>query len=181
VSGPGDYDAHGWPGILELRFKLRPVKLVTHSDLVLHESNGATVFPALRIEEKIEEKSRGVEIRLVARTFNRHVVFRGVVPDEHGVTVAAVRVLFRAFEWKKTDRVFLWEDTDVWRPTWRRSHAEDNFDLWIIAHWMDWNVAGIMWERRNRFAQDGEMSLGKMELDTFMRRCRRLKLQYLVK
>ena len=63
--------------------------------------------------------------------------------------------------------------TTVWR---RRAKRLEVSDLWIIAHWVDWNVAGIRWDEHNYLAQteSGEMSLGKMEFKTFVRRCTRL-------
>jgi hypothetical protein len=56
----------------------------------------------------------------------------------------------------------------------------DLFDLWIIAHWEEWNLNGVWWKSRHSDAEEEEASIGKMQLDAFIRRCGRMGLKYLV-
>ena len=53
----------------------------------------------------------------------------------------------------------------------------DRFDLWLIAHWQEWNEKGIRLEARNRLAQESEVSLGPMGRTTFSMRYKSLGLR----
>ena len=96
---------------------------------------------------------------------------------EHGTIEAAAHVLRRHFRWEQMS-------TD---PRIRNARLElkikryEDFDLWVIVQWEGWNVAGVRWDDRNYRAQEkNEVTLGKMALKTFVRRCTRLGLKYLV-
>jgi hypothetical protein len=147
------------------------VKLLTHSDLVVH-TLGETAFPAVRIEDK----GCRAELSLVARQFSRRVIFRGVVLDEHGTIVAAINLLRKAFVWKETGRVFPWEDMPVWKLCDRRKPEDDNFDLWLIAQWKDWNEAGVLLADRFYQALNNDISPRNMTFGAFDMNIRRLGL-----
>jgi hypothetical protein len=156
----------------ELRFP--GGRLLTTEGLTLFSPDGRkTTIVAL----KIEKKENGVEVGFVEETFHDgHLPFRDdPVLDEHGTVEAAMHVLSRHFWLEKMTEIE--GGIDVWR---RRAKRLEYLDLWIIVQWEGWNVAGIRWDERNYLAQteSGEMSLGKMELKTFVRRCTRLGLKY---
>ena len=158
------------PGMLQIRYKFKPLRIVTHSTLV------RTAFPALRIESKIEGTERGVEISLLPRHLNWRVVFDGISLDGHGVTAAAIHLLLRAFRWKEGQRVLSWEEMSVWELHERRSYEEDNRDLWVIAHWQDWNEAGILWD--DRFYRALSIFPPDTTFDAFKKRYERMPLVY---
>ena len=168
------------PGMLQIRYKFKPLRIVTHSTLVRYTAFGGTAFPALRIESKIEGTERGVEISLLPRHLNWRVVFDGISLDEHGVTAAAIHLLLRAFRWKEGQRVLSWEEMSVWELLDRRSPEEDNRDLWVIAHWQDWNVAGILWDDRFYRALKDGIFPRDTTFDAFKKRYERMPLGPLV-
>ena len=94
--------------------------------------------------------------------------------DDHGTIEAAIRVLRRHFWWEKATEI---DGSPVWRLRVRR-YGDVGFELFLIAHWVDWNAAGVRWDEGNYLAQNCEMALGKMEFKTFVRRCTRLWLKY---
>ena len=110
-------------------------------------------------------------VSIVKETFeDGHLPFRDVALDDHGTIAAAIRVLGRCFWWERATEI---DGSPVWRLRVRR-YGDVGFELFLIAHWVDWNAAGIRWDERNYLAQNCEMALGKMELKTFVRRCERL-------
>ena len=131
----------------------------------------------LQIDRKPTAVS-ALEISLLPRHLNRRVVFDGISLDEHGVTAAAIHLLLRAFRWKEGQRVLSWEEMSVWELLDRRSPEEDNRDLWVIAHWQDWNEAGILWDDRfYRAWSDGVFPPGRT-FDAFKKRYERMLLVY---
>jgi hypothetical protein len=191
VSGPqshqddcGDFGRPAAnPGILELRLEAK-VKLFTTPDLIVESPGGAWItFAALRIENKvrIEDKRNGTEVSLCVVPLARPVAFRVAVLNAHGTIQAGIKLLRRAFTWKKKTEVFYGSSvTPVWKFKAKRNEKEDRFDLFVIAHWQQWNEAGILWDARYSIAQESELSLGKMSQRAFYMRCTRsLGLRYL--
>jgi hypothetical protein len=157
-----------------MRFPLRRVKLLTHSDLVVRTPFGETAFPAVRIEDKRCKK----EVSLVWRRFKWRVIFREVVLDEHGTIVAAINLLRKICGWKETGRVFPWEDIPVWKPHERPYLEDDKFDLWLIANWEDRNEAGVLLDERFYQALKNDISPYNKTFGAFDMNIRRLGLVY---
>jgi hypothetical protein len=154
-------------------------QLLTDEELIVRSPNGRTTFPALRIDYK---GHGAFEVSFVRKRFedNGHLPLRDVAFDVHGRIEAAIRVLLRTARWKVVNHVAP-ADTPLWKLCSRR-WREAYFDLFVIVRWEEWNTSGIQWDERNLLAQkkSGEMSLGAMERDAFMRRCQRLRLKYRV-
>src|SRR4029077_4149934 len=119
------------------------------------------------------------------------LAFPAAVLDVHGTIRAGINLLRRTFKLEKKREV-LFESGVM--PEWefkakrdgvkakRDGEKEDRFDLFVIAHWQEWNEAGILWDKRNSIAQCDKsgVSLGPMKLGAFSARCRRsLGLRYL--
>ena len=70
----------------------------------------------------------------------------------HGTIQAGIKLLHRAFTLEKKTEVV---DGSGITPVWKfkakrnekedreRNEKEDRFDLFVIAHWQEWNKAGI--------------------------------------
>jgi hypothetical protein len=151
--------------------QLRPspnVRLLTTEDLIVFspeivEFPERTTFPAVRVEDK----GNGAEVSIGKETFKGwRLPFQDVALDRHGTIEAARRVLGRCFWWERVTEI---DGSPVWRLRVRR-YGDVGFQLFLIAHWVGWNAAGIKWDERNYLAQNCEMFLGKMDRDAFMRR-----------
>jgi hypothetical protein len=140
--------------------------------LIVFSPDGTTTFPAV----KVENKGNVAEVSIVIETRDGHLAFRDAVLDDHGTIEAAIYVLSRHFRWEKITQTARF-GTLVWKL---KAKSFEDFDLYIIAYWEDWNAAGIRWDERNYLAQTCEMSLGKMERKTFIQRCHRTGLKYRV-
>jgi hypothetical protein len=67
----------------------------------------------------------------------------------------------------------------MWELRVKRDYQD--FDLFVIVHWAGWNRAGIGWKKRLDLASERFPVLCcRMKLKTFVRRCERLGLIYLV-
>lgn len=134
------------------------------------------MFAALRIEDK----GNGVDVSLCVVRLDKPVAFLDAVLDVHGTIQAGINLLHRAFTLEKKMVVFLESGvTPVWEFKAKRSEELDRFDLFLIAHWAEWNEKGTPLEDRNRLAQKSEVSLGKMERTTFSMRYTKLGLRYI--
>jgi hypothetical protein len=153
--------------------------LLTDEEFIVRSPNGTATVPAVRIDYK---GHGAFEVSFFKKTFqdNGHLPLRDVAFDVHGTIEAAIRVLVRTARWKVVNHVAP-DGTPLWELVSRR-WREAYFDLFVIVHWQEWNTSGIQWDERNFLAQkkSGEVCLGAMERDTFMRRCRRLRLKYRV-
>jgi hypothetical protein len=186
-------------GILELRPEAK-VRLYTTPDLIVVESPGGArvTFAALRIEDK----GNGADVSLCVIRLDKPVAFRAAVLDAHGTIQAGINLLHRVFTLgKKTEVLDGSRVTPVWkfeakrvkakrvkakfkakRVKAKRDEKNDRFDLFVIAHWQEWNEAGILWDERNSIAQCDKsgVSLGPMKLGAFVARFQRgLGLRYL--
>ena len=157
----------------------RPTGKVTLADLAI---------AALRIEDKIEDKRNGVDVSLCVVPLAKPVAFREAVLDAHGTIQAGINLLHRVFMLKKKTEVLFGSGImPVWEFKAKRdekAEKNDRFDLFVIAHWQEWNEAGILWDERNSIAQCDKsgVSLGPMKLGAFKVRCgkRGLGLRYLL-
>jgi hypothetical protein len=125
-------------------------------------------FAALRIEDKGD----GADVSLCVVGLDKPVAFRAAVLNAHGTIEAGINLLRRTFKL----------ETPLWKFKAKRNEKEDRFDLFVIAHWQEWNEADILWDKRNSIAQGDKsgVSLGPMKLGAFRARCTRsLKLRYL--
>lgn len=144
------------------------VRFVTAEDLILVSDEGTITVVAAKVEN-------GKTLSIVKETFiDGHLQFHDVALDEHGTIQAAIHLLRRCFRWEKIAQTARF-NTPIWKLKAKRL---EDFDLFVIAHWEGWNLTGVSWAERNYLAQTSDMSLGKMECDTFERRCRRLGLRY---
>ena len=166
------------PGILEFRLEAK-VKLYTTPDLIVESPGGAWVtFAALRIEDK----GAGVDVSLcVVPPLDKPVAFRAAVLNEHGTIQAGINLLHRAFTLEKKTEVI---DGSGVKPLWKfeakRNEKDDRFDLFVIAHWEEWNEAGILWDARFFLAQDDrQLSPRNMGLDAFRKRYTQMGLKYM--
>jgi hypothetical protein len=146
------------PGILELRPEAK-VKLYTTPDLIV-ESRAWVNFAALRIEDKGD----GADVSLCVVGLDKPVAFRAAVLNAHGTIQAGINLLHRAFTL----------ETPLWKFKAKRNEKEDRFELFVIAHWQEWNEKGVLWNRRFFDAQDDrQLSPRNMGLDGFKKRCTR--------
>ena len=152
-------------------------RLFTEEASIVRSPDGTATVPAVRIDYK---GYRAFEISFFRKRFedSGHLPLRDVAFDVHGTIEAAIRVLLRTVRWKVVNHVAP-ADTPLLK-LWSRRWREAYFDLFVIVYWEEWNTSGIRWDARNCFAQkeSGEMSLGAMERDAFVQRCRRLGLKY---
>jgi hypothetical protein len=156
-------------GILEFRPEAK-VKLYTTPDLKVDSPGGAWVtFAALRIEDKGD----GVDVSLCVVQLDKPVAFRAAVLNAHGTIQAGINLLHRAFTLeKKTEVPYGSRLTPVWKFKAQRNERDDCFDLFVIAHWQEWNEKGVLWDRRFFDAQDDhQLSPRNMGLDAFKKRC----------
>jgi hypothetical protein len=158
------------PAIKELRSP--NVRLLTTEDLIVFSPEGTTSFIAV----KVENKGNGVEVSIVKETRDGHLAFRDAVLDDHGTIEAAIYVLSRPFRWEKITQTARF-GTPVWELRMKRDY--EDFDLFVIVHWADWNRDGIRWKKRHDLAGEKFPVLGcRMKLKTFTRRSERLGLIY---
>ena len=162
----------------------REVRLVTCEDLtVFSPQEGITECAAMRVESGKDKSGKDrVAVSIGRESFNGHIVFRDLAFDAHGTIEAAIRVLRRRFWLKEIAR------TARGIPMWSLQEEKKNkgfekrdcFDLFVITHWAEWNVRGILWKERNDLAQKSEVSLGTMSRGAFVRRFQHdLGLRYL--
>ena len=159
------------PGIKGL--KRGSVLWLTCDDLIaFSEEEQTTVFVAL----KIEFGSNGATVSVTKETFFWCVAFQDVALDDDGTIEAGVGLLLRSFMWEEVARTARF-GTSMWELRMKRDY--EDFNLFVIVHWADWNRDGIRWKKRHDLAGEKFPVLGcRMKLKTFMRRCERLGLIY---
>jgi hypothetical protein len=150
------------------------VRLITTGDLIgFSREEEMTIFPAV----KVEHKGNGAELSFVKETLGSlYIPFRDVVLDRHGTIRAAAHVLCRRFRLERIGRTAGF-GIPMWNLTEKFPEDSDLFDLWIIAHWEEWNLKGLGWKSRHSLAEEGEASIGRMQLDALRQRCRRMGLE----